>query len=138
MQLGLRITFGRLLGLLIAGLVMGGVFYYHMNTPEVQTSHRLWEVKARFLKNYAVTRKIATRVKDLPELPQFENHNKDPWGFPFQIEEDQFNRRYCVVSLGADGSLGGVGENKDYRGCFLLHEQDGSPANPYGDWEKGK
>ena len=138
MNLGLRITRNRLLALLGAAIVMGGVFYYHMNTPQVQTSHRMWEVKARFLKNYAITRKLVMTVKELPELPQFENHNKDSWGFPFQIEEDQMNRRYCVVSLGADGSLGGVEENKDLRGCFLLHEQDGSPANPYGNWEKKK
>lgn len=117
---------------------MGGAYYYHINQPEFLVSDRMWEVKARFLRHYAVSREIATSVHQLPELKNRENHNKDPWGFPFQLEEDQLNRRYCVVSLGADGAPGGEGDNRDFRGCFLLHESDGSPANPFGGWDRKK
>ncbi|MCB0385607.1 MAG: type II secretion system protein GspG [Bdellovibrionales bacterium] len=134
----LRSTFNRLMALVGAGLVMGGTYYYYINQPEYIVSDRMWEVKARFLKHYAVTRKIATSVHELPPLPQLENHNKDPWGFPFQLEEDQLNRRYCVVSMGNDGAPGGEGTDRDLRGCFLLHESDGSPANPFGGWDRKK
>lgn len=39
----------------------------------------------------------------------------DPWGNPYEYTLFRDERRYQILSLGADGTLGGVGKGEDIR-----------------------
>lgn len=44
---------------------------------------------------------------------------KDPWGFPYQMFEMDGGKDFEVVSFGADGVEGGIGENADISSLDL-------------------
>lgn len=79
------------------------------------------------------TGKMPTQLADLvndPGVPNWsgpylEEEPIDPWGTPYEFENPSSSTwGYDIISLGADSSGGGEGENADLRASELLSRQE--------------
>ena len=84
----------------------------HLIPPDEMTVSTLTVVEQRIQKYYRINGTLPPDLNNLPVIPEKDNVLGDGWEHPLKYTR-QSDTVCHIRSLGADGKLGGTGDNSD-------------------------
>ena len=104
--------------LIIAGLILAGALILLLNAfvcripPDAMTRTRMTVTKVRIVDYYADKGSLPRVLSDLPPGdPNKDNSTDDAWEQPIDYRVN--DKKVTLMSLGADGEIGGEGMDQD-------------------------
>lgn len=110
--------------ILLSALLLQGCDLVHVITPVEMTHTAIGETFVRIDLYMKKEKHIPKSFADLPVRSGYANSTKDGWNreLDYSISEEGV---LSLTSLGADGKLGGIGENQDITKRFKTKDEFG-------------
>jgi hypothetical protein len=101
--------------------------------PRSHTHAAMHMMKRRILRYASAHNAAPTTLDQLPFIDGYHNDTVDGWRRPIDWKAD--GDKVTFISLGRNGKSGGVGEDADMVGVFLMKNSNGHWADEFSDWE---
>jgi hypothetical protein len=101
--------------------------------PRSNTVGTMHMMKRRILRYASAHNAAPTSVDQLPLIEGYWNDVVDAWNRPILLKIE--GNEATLTSYGRDGRAGGVGDDADMTGVFLMKNDSGQWAGEFDEWQ---